>query len=434
MRSVEISLKEILVYILYKWIPVILCGVFIASLFGGYTFLKIPRGEALERIKEANQKIIAENEAEILATNAKIAELEQYIENIQSLSSFSNKKIAKVEAEIAFDPITTDISRVRSGYTSLFRSMNLQKTLSGLIPADYSNDHLRLLIKVSIKSDAKSPNILTITSLGGDGFDAQAVVEKMFEYFTQQHAERLNTNGEHTLTFSDSSLDDAKNKQTLYDEEIKKQRDAINEYKGAVSYYNDIIRQTRQMESKGLASLIKPVILGFAFGAVLGIVFVALIYVIRLVVVIPEQIQERLKFRYIGGLNYRPALTVRKLAEGIAGSFLFFKQKKEAIDYIAVNLNEMINENCKLLVTGSLSPEILTSFSDDLANSIKLSTSITIIVSQDITTTADGIDKLLQADCVVLVERIGVSTLKRVKHQSDRIALSGKNLIGYVLY
>lgn len=434
MRSVEISLKEILVYILYKWIPILLCGVIIASFIGGYIFLKIPRGEALERIKEDNQKIVAENEAEILATNAKIAELEQYIKNIQSLSSFSNKKIAKVVADVSFDPITTDIARIRSGYTSLFRSMNLQNTLSGLIPADYSDDHLRLLIKVSIKSDAKSPNILTITSLGGDGFDAQAVVEKVFEYFTQQHADRLNTNGEHSLTISNISLDDAKDKQTLFDDEIKKQQNTINELKGAVSYYKDIIKETRQLEGTSLSSLFKPVTFGFVLGIVLGIVIVALTYVIRLVLVIPEQVQERLKIRYIGGLNYRPALTIGKLAEVAAGGFLFFKHKGEAIDYIAVNLSEMISENSTLLVTGSVSSEVLTSFSDDLVDTGKLSDSIKVIVSQDITTTADGIDKLLQTDYVVLVERLGKSTLKRVKHQSDRIALSGKSLMGYVLY
>lgn len=434
MRSVEISLKEILVYILYKWIPILLCGVIIASFIGGYSFLKIPRGEALERIKEENQKIVAENEAEILATNAKIAELEQYIENIQSLSSFTNKKIAKVEADIAFDPITTDISRVRSGYTNLFRSMNLQNTLSGLIPADYSDDHLRLLIKIGIKSDAKTPNKLTITSLGGDGFDAQAVVEKVFEYFTQQHADKLNTYGEHSLTFMNFALDDAKDRQTLFDDEIKKQQNSINELKGAISYNKDIIKETRELEGTSLNSLIKPVTFGFVLGIVLGVVIMALTYVIRLVLVIPEQVQERLNIRYIGGLNYRPALTIGKLAEVAAGGFLFFKHKVEAIDYIVVNLSEMISENSTLLVTGSVPSEVLTSFSDDLVNTGKLSDSIKMIISQDITTTADGIDKLLQTDYVVLVERLGMSTLKRVKHQSDRIALSGKCLMGYVLY
>ncbi len=434
MRSVEISLKEILVYILYKWIPILLCGVLFASLISGYSFLKIPRGEALERIKEDNQKIVAENEAEILTANTKIIELEQYIENIQSLSSFTNKKIAKVVADISFDPITVDIARIRSGYTSLFRSMNLQSLLTGLIPADYSDDHLRLLIRVSIKSDSKSPNKLTITALGGDGFDAQAVVERIYDSFVEQHANRLNINGEHTLTMADRSLTDAKGNETLYEEEINKQRTSINEYKSAISYYNDIIKQTRQTENIGLSSLIKPAVIAFLIGVILGVVIASLSYVIRLVLVIPEQIQQRLDIRYLGGLNYKPARSFGKLAEAVAGRFLFFKRKNEAIDYIAVNLNEMIQEKGSLLITGSLSPELMSSFSKDLADSGKLDSSVSIVVSPNITTTADGIDKLLQADYVVLLERIGRSTIKRVKQQSDRIALSGKNLIGYVLY
>ena len=40
----------------------------------------------------------------------------------------------------------------------------------------------------------------------------------------------------------------------------------------------------------------------------------------------------------------------------------------------------------------------------------------------------------MDSDAVVLVERIDHSKLRHIKEEKDRIEMSGKDIIGYVLY
>lgn len=435
MRTIEISLKEILVFVLYKWLPILLCAVIIAALMGGYSFMGIPRGAQLAKVKTDNALAIEKAEAAIASYEEEIVTKQAEIDKYYAANNIENRKVATIKAEISFEPENVKISTIRSRYTALFRDLSLKDMLAGSITAEYEEDVLRRLIRVSIKSSAESPNTVTISATGGDDFDLPAIVESIFNYFAGEIEDTIGRTGPHTFYLVRSTLTDAIEGETLFDDEIQKLQKQINSLRSDIRDKKESIRKIENQlkTATSLKAVLVSAVTGAAAGVVVGIVFAILVYLIKVPVVTPEQIQKRLGIRYIGGAHSKKRYGFSVLADKIAGSYLTFATKAEASNYIGTSLSEVM-ERGSLLITGSLAEKELENFAKALQDTGALSDGITLIIAPDVTSSADSLKELTQADSVVLVERLGKSILKRVSWQSERIAFSEKKLLGYVLY
>lgn len=435
MRTIEISIREILIYILYKWIPILLCAVFVAVLMGGYSYTKIPQGTKLAQIEQDNRLSVEKEKAAIEGLTEEIAYKQAEIDKYIAAGNFTNGKIATIKADISFNPSEAKISAIRSRYSAMFRSMSLKTNLSSILPVEYDEDTLRRTIKFSIQSSAESPNTVSISAMGGDELNPRVIVEAIYDYYVNKLEDTIGRTSPHTFEMVSSIVTDAVEGETLFDEEIQKLKKQINSLQAEIRAKNDNIRKLdNQMKTEtSLKGVAVSAITGAATGGVVGMFAVLLTYLVKVPVITPEQIQKRLGIRYIGGTHHKKRYGFSILADKIAGRYLTFSTKAEAADYIGTSLREKINHG-SLLITGSLTRTELEALSKALFSAGALNENITLLVAPDVTTSADSVRVLSQSDYVILAERIGKSTLKRVIWQSERIAISGKELLGYVLY
>lgn len=435
MRTIEISIKEILVYILYKWVPILLCAVAFAALMGGYNYIKIPQGAKLDQMRADNLIAVDKAKASIKGLTEEIAFKQAEIEKYYSASSFTNKKIASIKAEISFNPSESKINVIRSRYAAMFRDLPLKGLLSDIVPENLEEESLRLIARVSIQISADSPNILTISAIGGDEVNPRLIVDAIYNYYVEKLEESINKTSPHNFEIVSTTITDALDEETLFDDEIEKQQKLINTLSAEIRAKEDSIRQLAyQLQTMtSLTNVFISALTGAAVGIVIGVFVAMLHYFMKVIIVIPEQIQKRLGIRYIGGAHNKKRYGFSVLADKTAGGYLTFSTKDEAADYIGISLCEVMDRG-SLLITGSLAQRDLEDFSQTLQNTGTLSENIELLVASDVTSSAASIRTLAQAEGVLLVERLGKSTLKQVSWQSERIELSGKKLLGYVLY
>ena len=432
MRSVELSIREILAYILYRWRLLLLIICLFAAFFGGYAFIQQPRGEALQKaLAEHELKLAAAEEQasiEIESLTASIKLNEQNISVLESVKG-TGRAVTTLSALIVYDPISVDPYRVSDKYISYFKETALVDVFENDASIELDENALRSLVSIKVVNLDLLPKQIDIQVLAANNFDSEVMARKLYDYFVDSSSILVSAGG-HTLEVRSVS--------TLHDEDAEPfYSTAKSEQTKTISLLNDQISSInrgigdmqRQKPGFGLA-IFMPMGLGAGIGLIVGLIYLAFIYVCRIYVILPEQIQNRLNIQYLGGIR---RIRFSGLGNMIAGSFLLSSTIEEASKYIAANISSMVEPHESILITGTLPLSDISAFASDLLK-VDGMESYKVCTHGNINTEADTIKALRDTDCVILVERLKVSTIVRVNQQIKRFSISGKTIVGYVLY
>ncbi len=481
MKTIELSIKEFAVNILRKW-PIVLAFVLVFAVLLGvlgegphhqqvqnkqteYTAALEEYETAITKYENAmkdymkaveTQKIDFEKALEEYNNapklNAiKLSELKKERDAVKSFleNSFlmnidpDNKQVATISIQMSGDAgnslNSTTTRQISERYFTLAEDAPIKLLFNSFSQNEYDEKYLREMYKVS----KGTFDIIRIAVFGNKDIDADKCVQAVYDYLlSKQEAVTEGSGIKHSISIlsrSDSREIDASLK-TLQ----VKQRQQLNTLESEIEILEAIVLK-KPVEPEALQPPTKPeppeapinsvynffsqALYGIAIGIVISVIVLSLFYVLRLPVQLPEQIQRQLAIRYHGGIKKRGK--VLNPGTKLAGSLRLLDEGK-AVGLIAANINEVLGAHRKILVTGSAPEGAVKAFIKSIEKALNRD-GVSFDYAKDVNADAEAVSMLSNADAVLLVERLNHSKLRKVNYTKERIEMSGKEILGYVL-
>ena len=453
MKDYEMSIKEYLLAILHRWKSVFLLALVGALALGiggflGQTSSFSQQTAEFEKQSSTNEQSINEKKQLVDMLVKKASSIDDYLgKSILMQADPYNKQIAVItlSVDVPFDSATSAVvmeshdgtlslvslktHNVVNHYLALIENAHLSEVFRGVLTSSYKESNLREAIQVT--NDANG--IITITCVGSSLVDAGEIADAVHDYLLGKKALVSELTGEHSIAIldrsvlrvSDSTLADMQADQLKQKNGIENQINALN-----LEIADMQIEKPREDISRTV--LMRQTMLGLLAGGFIGLALAFVRFLTVLPVQLPEQIQERFGVRYLGGVKKRVRDPFAKLAASIRGDFLF-EEEGTALGLIGANLGEVIGEHKRVLLTGSLTEKENAEFAQKLALQSTLK-DVDLMPAANVNKSADAVSKLAEASAVILVERLLTSKMEGVQREKDRIDMSGKEILGYVLY
>lgn len=435
MKKIEISLKEIMVYILNKWFFVLLSVCILGLSFGFSTIFAQLTSKNASNHQEEYQANINSNNARFQAVIDELVvnkeNMQLSIQALEKASLNKNKGVVDRAVKILYDERVVDIYRVSNAYIEFFSKVPLDVIFSSITDGKYSDEFLRTFISVSIETTKGLPEIIKFRAIGSEKFSPNEALDILLNILVERNQEIAEEGGAHTLQVISNTSVDLINTEIIYREKVSKIRQAIVNVDANLEIAYSEIKSAINDNPSSTSSFIRNFAIGGLIGLILGMLILMLRYITIIPLVIPEQINYSIGLRFIGGYCNKSKGT--SLSNALVGRFLLFDDEHIAIDYISTNLRQLVSQEDILLITGSLSNDTIQSFANELS-SHEYWKNVKLLSAPDINSSVEGLKALEQASKVVLVERLNKSKLKDIIREVDRIEVSGKKLIGYVLY
>ena len=381
MKRVEISVKEILAYVLRQWKGIAAFTLSLLLLYAAFGYY----------IYQSSMQRNANLDSD---TGMPVSALEN--ENTTRLSfsfvGIGDKYVGNLVGADAAWWTSQFYSGLIEYYLSIAQNASLIEVLGDLVPESTTEEMLRSWVR----ADGTGQGIITITVLGSKNFNSNKSAEAIFAFLQTQQSTVSQIAGAHRLVPLGSNT--RSNPNILYAGNGKQ-----------VDYRSYVVV--------------------FLVGLVVAIIVAILRYLISIPMQLPEQIQSQLKIKYLGGVRRKK---YSSLGDRVAGS-LRLLDEREAMDVIAANIADFAGENKKFLITGTLPNAAIKEFMDKLIKHYKYGSS-EFIAGEDLNLHPETIEKLMDCDGVILIERLGQSRLKVVNQIIERIEMSGKEILGYALY
>lgn len=379
--KVDISMKEILVYVLRRWKIIIAFALVLAVVIGWAGYIK-----QAPRVPDATTDL-----NETLASTDGTVKLSLGID----LTNFTG-----TSSDVYYIMIVKNdyLSKITDRYLLISRGAKFTEMLKDVMTSNILKDTQPDQIKI----ESSTVGVINIFVSGVSDIDSDKVASAIYDYLLRYNSSISEAVAEHALTFIASS----------FTESTSEGGNASPDSASAV-----------------ISSPINNVLVAFFAGLIIAAFVAAVLYLVRLPIQIPDQAQQQLGIRYIGGFRKKKILSI---GDRIAGS-LRIADEGEAMGLIYANLKSFIGDHSRILVTGSIDEESVKKFAEKIAL-VNDRTDIEFITGSDINKSASGVSALMDCDAVVLVERIDHSKLRHIKEEKDRIEMSGKDIVGYVLY
>lgn len=458
MKTIEVSIKEFIVAISRRWLLI----VFVGLIFTGVTSTLNYFG----RQKAA----IQENLSEKASIQDSIELIEGEIEELEKKKSSAGPDIAFIESVysqvstadiiVNTDIESTNFSEVYKASGNLIIGSELYDTIASYYIASLEQASYRDIVKelqiesipeemlraiIQVDKENKK-GVITIESSrlpANDGslVEGSTIVDIFYKYFENIKQDVSASVGEHALSIANRSTVDRM--ADFWKEDLTYRNNAIKEFDNKIEILQDQ-KESKKSEilavdqvfsskkSNEIGDLITDLLMYFLIGVAGTTLIILVIYVVNLTVILPDQIFRQLGLRYLGGFKRLQGLLSSGLSNKLS-SGLLHPNDTEAIDFISANLDEFAANFKRILFTGTISEKLIAEFTDKIRK-VYLNSDTTLTFGGDINTSAETIRMLGQADCVVLVERQNVSKLRNVYRLKERIEISGKPIVGYVIF
>lgn len=385
--KVDISMKEIFVYIVRKWKIVVAFALVLSVAIGWVNYTKWD-SYARDEITDLTETFAsADGNASYVNRTVKLS-------LGIDLTNFIGTSADSYHLTLAKNDI---LSKILNRYLLIAQGAQFTEILKDIIPSNISED----LLHDNIRVESTFTGVIDIFASGFNNVDPNKVASATYDYLLSFNEVIGKSVAEHTLAFIASSFVSSSGEKSLL----------ANSIPATVPSY------------------ISSALITFIAGLIVAALVTAVLYLVLLPIQVPDQFQQQLGIRYIGGFRKNKFLS---LGDKLAGS-LRIASEGEAISMIYANLKDFVGDHTKILLTGSIEEQAIKEFADKLT-SVNESADIVFIVGANVNKSASSINALTECDAVVLVERIGQSRVKHIKEEKDRIDMSGKDILGYVLY
>ena len=458
----ELDLKLIIFRVFYSWRKIILFGIIMSLLLGGYRYFSLNRtlnNEVNKRGQEKAYKTALDTyninketlETEIKNLQNSISNLIDYNDNsiLMKINPF-NEQLASISYYVDTDyQIMPELSYQNMDTSDSIIKAYINKTQSNDI-IDYMDDKLSVTIDkkylkelITTSFDFEN-NMFFILVAHIDLKICEEIASIIKEYIEQQKDSISNIIGNHSLSIIDYSVQstvnldlDSKqknNQQTLagYETNLKTKQDELNNLSAPV--------KAPDLSGIIMKSSIKFIIVGFIAGCFIAFLVYIFIYIMSDRLYDLKNLRTVYKLKILGKIDKRGKRRlfgfIDKVIKRLEGTSEKDMAEDEAIERIYANLKAIINSkdtnNHNIIISGAADIDKINNICTKLAK-IEKDSSYRFVSSGNINYTADTINKLMECNAIVLVEEIGKSTYNEIGKQLDNINDLGKDVVGVVL-
>jgi len=335
--------------------------------------------------------------------------------------------------------------RILKTYATYMTNGELQQYVIDNLSYDIERRFLSEILGVSVDY---SSNMITVSVQNQSAERCQEILNLVQTALLAKYEDVRTMVAEHTLTTTNSSAYETvnlglqetqkANLQAVTDLDITMQE--VNE--AYLEWQEDKEGQEPTPEYtlfEQIKNSIKMLIIGGVVGAVLVAVIIAFAALLSGKLLNPEDVKNRFGLRVIGQL---PAKRVKKPFAFVSRWFAKFggiTATPEDYDRLAKMVGTSIKSDVsaraeaanwkKVAFTGSLGAKEL----EDVVASLGMDASLSAICAPDVLTSAESIQKLSEADCVVLVEKQEESTLADITKEIEALKAWNKTVLGAVV-
>lgn len=446
-KTVELSMKELLIVLLRKWWIILICAAIVAGVFGikTYTELKASSDETNRRyqvnLDAYNQEVRAKENAiqylvnkgaaaEIYNNNSILMQIDPFNVNAAHMTIIVNAQ--RQAGEIGSASLDSINSTIVGVYSSMVEGAPLAKLLSGIVSNEYPDSYLKELVTIEDTDNAKK-NLLTLTAIGNEAIDPVDILSALFSFLEEQQESVAKSTTPHQLVSfgtyvsieSDPELaqlqSDKRKSLAEYSISIKKIEEELDKIRGSKPAVPNLIRGS--VKNAAIALLISVIFTVF---------FIIFDYIVHIPIQTDEQIQAQLGIRYLNGGLYKKGKLFGRWGDKLSGMERLASEK---------DIKALVHANIKegacgkfdlVLVTGTVAQGVV----DDLASELTQlcdEQRTQFVALRDVANNASAIETLEKTQAVIFVERIGESKLKKVYRGFERVQQSDKVIIGYTL-
>ncbi len=457
-----IDLKDLLFHLLYRWRSILLGGIVLCLLLGGYRAVKNLTAPAAEtETQEEYEKKVKEYQ---LALEKYELDQKIYQQNIDTYEKWLDQQNLYMEKSVLMhtDPYNKPVA-TRVFYVELDKN-ELEKFQYGenlsIDPADYLiraytmnfDDSLWKSLETLTGVDPTylselcawgadyGTNTFSITVTYSDLKTAEKMADEIAGQVEAKHQNLGRDVAQHNLTLINETADYALD--TWLASTQKDNADKVNTYTQYILDNRNYMENAEKPEEPEKAEaekvsvmngLVKFLVLGFAGGIFLMACFYGLKYLLTGVLRNGREIREQYGYQLLGVYSksekkgFLPF--VDRLLERMEGTAN--KIPEETVSQcIAANIINLAGEKKNLLLTGTISPGKLERVAKSVSSELK---DVQLQVMADMNRSPETLRQLAQCDGIVLVEERNVSKNSAVQVEQELIEAVKVPVIGYVL-
>ena len=485
----EIDLKDLLFKILYAWRQILIAGLIVALALGAFKYVTAEEEEKIEVLQQFDRKerikeLLKQDYANVEEIKDKdyqkeIAKNDAYEEQRKIEEKTLLKKLAIQQENfddsilLNIDPYNKPIALLRYKVTIsdsdlLYRDPAdeiVDDMITGLaesesiqsIAAELGKDTTYVQELFSVWGDYTG-NYVVIQSTGLDKamateivsalekelldkakkdnrFKTKAKLVKYKEYYTEVFDNGLlsqQTSIKDVINDINKSLLDNKTQalQNEYDRERLIEKKEVYDAAYKLAEKEVIKEEASGNSSNKIKDAIKFVIIGFFVGAILYAGCIVVGYLVKPMLRSSKEIEEYYGYMVLGTFD-KPIKknVIDKFLQKWEGNLTGISDE-QVFDRSMVSIKNQISEGEKILILGTKGIAKM----DELVAKIKaIFPNNTIDVSENIKSSADDLQKLIDSDKVLLIEERDVSAMKDVDYQATQVIAYEKPVIGCIV-
>lgn len=457
----EVDLKDLILAILRRWRSIIVVGILMAVVMGGYAAVSGSRAGAGESEDEQTyEDALALYESEKTGLEMEIENLEMTLKGLSAYQENSllmkispyNKPVAS--AEVYIDAEDSQVMRsLAKAYTAVLKNENTLEKLYQILPLEdqyllelFSVDsYLQGMVTVEYAADSSTVtstyygediNMLSIKATAGDQETAGLLLEALLGEMESSEGELAASIGPHTLNVVDEGIS------AVVDMELaKKQQDNRDSRSQLTTALENSQTAYDELEEPAVPSaggvsmgrVLKYVVLGGAVGVFLMAFAYCVVYLMSDKIHSEKDLKSRFGIKILGVMP----------GSGV-GEHTFFidqwlyrlegrncsGQMEPAYDLAAANLKNYAGGAKNLLLTGTVGEEQMKELAQSLSRRLP---GFVLTVGKNMAEDVDTRKKLPDCDGVILVEKAEASRAGAVQQEIEMIGNVGKEIVGAVV-
>ena len=448
----EIDLKELLFTLLYRWRPIVLAAVLLGLLLGGYKVVNGLRSQqdetAVEEAREQYDMDLAAYNRNVASSEWDIEKLKRALQNQQDYNDASvlmqidpyNKPRAAADILIRLDSAEWEmypdgVSMDPTDSLVKLYASNLVQRLdwSGLEKkTDVESRYLKELVGVGTDY---SSNTVTIDVVYSDEETAEMILDEILRQLDRRKGEFASVAGNYTasvvnrnLSFiMDTGLEDKQKQNT--DKIFSYQKDLLDKEKALKDLEEPEVPQEISKKKVAVQG-VKFALIGGVGGAFLLAFYFCMIYVLSGKLHTDDELKDRFRVKILGvfALPVKTGVLcgIDRWLERLEGKAV--RPSEEAVlKRVTLNIQNYVGEAKKLLLTGTVSEDILKELAGKLSESLP---GIRLVVGADMNKAADTLQLLAECDGVILVEKREASKCAQIQKEKESIDALKKPIIG----
>ncbi len=483
--EIEINLLDLLHYILRRWRSVLVCAVLLCVLLGGFKVVKGIGTLGSADLKENQENY--ESQLEGYTTSKEhlenqIQELTRFIQNKEDY--YDHSVLMKLDPKTAYRGTLTfvvadagevsaaetnqelnlaidrKLNSVLGSYAALVQNGTILRDVQNTLQSEPDQKYLAELMYTQMDYQSK---LLRITVLGEDEQQVQSISDAIVQGL-QNASEQMNASvAAHRLELvssyvgndaetsipigmipEDAAISSDVSCQTSIEELQKSYTNAITDMQDQLLECNNQLSELKEPtapEANTRASVMKEGVKYGVIGFIVGALFVGFAYALQYLACGKLMNSDELNDRYgilLLGDYYAPMHAQPNRIDRWIDRLHGITEKKQSLESVyalsASNMKAQVSaeKDPKLLLLGNAKTQDFEAAANALTE--KLSTSgIDLIVAGNINESASAIEKLQEAEQVVLIEQRGASRQQAIEKELRTLRKLGKKIVGAIV-